>query len=167
VKPAQRTKLEALKRRVELFESNFAFGAMQGLKRPLPVPALLLLSRADEYERSGQPPPDYDRDPASTLLAIDPDRYLKFASLFDTFAVDFITSSEMETPKTDFDQRTPYGGFRRLFEDWVIPAIKDSRRRGWRKAMLWRRRLRQHAAALMLRRWLDPDFRRFYDEAAR
>lgn len=120
----------------------------------LPIPALLLLSRADEL-RARLPEParaGFDYDPTYQLLARGREHLDNLAARFDAFSVDFLTAEAGHQQGNDFEPDNPSFGAAELIENWLLPAIKASRRFGLT------RRLQGPDVALWLRRRLDPDF---------
>jgi hypothetical protein len=126
---------------------------------PLPVPVLLLLSRADELRRrlDEAARDDFDRDPALYLLKRRSAYFYHLARRFAAFSVDFLTAESREQPGDEnFQPDRPSYGAARLVNDWLLPAIDHCRRPRW-----WLALQRPYLVA-KLRSWLDADFGRHW-----
>lgn len=128
----------------------------------LPAPMLLLLSRADEYQRR-RAHTDFDRDPSLTLLDHAPARFIHYYRYFSAFGCDFITASEMSDAEKRFRRDSRSAGFDRLYEDWLAPAIRQSRIPApFSQIPLL---LQRPGFMIWLRKKLDREFARAWDDA--
>lgn len=164
-KALEEGKPEALKAAVEKNLATAYSEQRTERHRPLPIPGLLLLSKADEYVARAVVPgdEDFDRDPALTLSHVDPDRMRVYSRAFRIFGVDFITSEPAEDPLAEdsdaYDIRTFVGrpgaaGFDRIIQDWIAPSAKAARRKigpAHNLSSPW--------MAYFWRRLLDPEFK--------
>jgi hypothetical protein len=117
------------------------------------MPAMLLLSRADELERRLSANRDwYDQDPTRQVLLRAREHLDHLANRFDAFTVDFLTAQVNETHTTVFDKERPSAGVGGLVKDWLLPAIAACR------APAPIRALRTPSLAYFIRRHLDPGF---------
>jgi hypothetical protein len=125
--------------------------------RRLPMPALLLLSRAYEIEPllSARDREWYDADPAANLCRYNPAHFEHLAHRFEAFSVDFLTAElKREGGADEFDPSNPHYGADGVIQDWLLPAIDFC------ALPRWRRWLQRPVAAVRLRRLLDTEFGR-------
>jgi hypothetical protein len=122
------------------------------------MPAMLLLSRADELERRLPASRDwYDQDPTRQVLLRAREHLDHLANRFDAFTVDFLTAQVNETHTTVFDRERPSAGVGGLIKGWLLPAIAACR------APAPIRALRAPSLAYFIRRHLDPGFAEAWD----
>lgn len=152
---------EALRSHVETANAIEHADLVNERSKRVPLPALLLLSRADDYQRRVACAGTFDQDPMRALL-FDKPRVTHFAQLFESFSVDFITADAMKTQRINFDEASPHAGFVDFLDGWLLPAIRDSRQPRWRKKL--RMRLRHPSAALRMRRLISGSFRRRWND---
>lgn len=118
------------------------------------MPAMMLLSRADELER--RLPRNrtdwYDRDPTLQVLLRAREHLDHLANRFDAFTVDFLTAQLNDSHTTIFDKERPSAGANGLMKEWLLPAIRACRTPAPIRA------LRSPSYAYFIRRHLDPDF---------
>jgi hypothetical protein len=121
--------------------------------RPMRLPLMMLLSRADELKRRGGAAVDdaFDLDPAWQVIQCHSE-YFDNLSGFESFCVDFLTAQRGENPERVIDDKVEGFGADGLLRGWLARTIADSRRPAWLGA------LRSPRMATRLRRWLDPDF---------
>ena len=126
------------------------------LRNRIPMPALLLLSRADELARNIPPSKraHYDDDPIHKLLVEHRAHFDHLAALFDMFSADFFTAEQRTGPGDPvfYPDAENYGA-EGLLEQWLLPAINVCNRRVGLPYGLQNPRL-----AARLRGWSDPDF---------
>ncbi len=128
-------------------------------RKPSPafrMPALLLLSRADELYRvlasGSEDVSGFDEDPAWQVVQRHKRYFVHLAERFDSFAADFITAEVGRKPTKVTDSGVEYGGVSGLVKGWINPAIRDARRPAWLN------RLRSPSVAMRVRVALDPQF---------
>ena len=124
----------------------------------LNMPALLLLSRADELRSripSGRD--SFDYDPILQLLRRRRDHLDHLAGRFDAFSVDFLTAEDGHQDGVNFNPRAPSWGARNLIKDWLLDTVSACRKPHWLRP------LQSPSMALRLRRWLDPRFAAAWD----
>jgi hypothetical protein len=129
------------------------------LQRRLPksprlnMPAVLLLSRADELRaRLERHRDSFDYDPTYQLLFRGREHLDNLAGRFDSFSADFLTAEDGHRPGEAFRARSDSYGAYGIMERWILPAIGACSR--WR----WMRWLEAPSIALAVRRRLDPRF---------
>jgi hypothetical protein len=122
------------------------------IDRPVRLPLLMLLSRADELKRRGgaSVTDDFDVDPAWQVVQCHSE-YFDHLSGFESYCIDFLTAQPGENPQMVNPDVKGFGADG-LLRRWLRPAVADSRRPAWLNA------LRSPRTATRLRRWLDPDF---------
>jgi hypothetical protein len=123
------------------------------IDRPMRLPLVMLLSRADELKRRGGPgvTDAFDLDPAWQVVQCHSE-YFDHLGGFESFCVDFLTAQRGENPQRVIEKGVEGFGADGLLRGWLARAIADSRRPAWMGA------LRSPRLAARLRRWLDPDF---------
>jgi hypothetical protein len=125
------------------------------IDRPMRLPLVMLLSRADELRRRGgaSVTDDFDLDPAWQVANCHSE-YFDHLSGFEAFCVDFVTAQRGQNPERVIDRQVEGFGVDGLLRGWLARAIADSRRPAWMNV------LRSPRMATRLRRWLDPQFPR-------
>jgi hypothetical protein len=123
------------------------------ITRPVRLPLVMLLSRADELARRGGAAvtDSFDLDPAWQVVHCHSE-YFDHLGGFESFCVDFLTAQRGENPERVIDKQVEGFGADGLLRDWLAKAVADSRRPAWLNA------LRSPRLATRLRRWLDPQF---------
>jgi len=123
------------------------------ITRPVRLPLVMLLSRADELKRRGGPgvTDDFDVDPAWQVAQCHSE-YFDHLGGFESFCVDFLTAQRGENPERVIDRQVEGFGADGLITGWLARAVADSRRPAWLNV------LRSPRTAARLRRWLDPSF---------
>jgi hypothetical protein len=123
------------------------------ITRPMRLPLVMLLSRADELKRRGGAgvTDAFDLDPAWQVVQCH-SAYFDHLGGFESYCVDFLTAQRGENPQRVIDQAIEGFGADGLLGGWLARAIADSRRPAWLNT------LRSPRMAARLRRWLDPAF---------
>jgi hypothetical protein len=123
------------------------------IDKPVRLPLLMLLSRADELKRRGGPAVTdaFDLDPAWQVVQCHSE-YFDHLGGFESYCVDFLTAQRGENPERVIDKQVEGFGADGLLRGWLARAIADGRRPAWMNA------LRSPRTATRLRRWLDPQF---------
>lgn len=155
--------LQAMRETIQAYLGQ-GFTSLEEINGPLPIPGLLLLSRADDYgHRAAQGDPMFDADPVKVLIEHARPKYKVYSRSFTLFGVDFITANKpSETIDTSdpeaaraYNRYAENAGVANILEDWMIPAMQTARALGPRRL-----RLRGPQAALMLRGLIEPSFRK-------
>ncbi len=160
---------------LEGFKSHIAdfialdFAMLDPRHRALSIPGLYLLSKADEFEkRAGGNNPAFDRDPALTLAQFARDRFKVYSRGFELFGVDFITSeprADEDATVREFVGEEGSAGFEGLITHWIRPAVRLTRpAKWWEVWKIGKRWARSPERALAIRRWVDPLFRRWWNQ---
>lgn len=102
--------------------------------RRLDIPALVLLTRAEDYRKSlgGGAGDEWDRQPLLRLLQAKENLVGEFGRQFNQCTWDFITAYEDCQPFTP-DDDLPHYGVSDLYHHWLLDAMKRARRPVWQR----------------------------------